>query len=115
MATSSNRRRHKRSIYRDPVQVTFVGSPHQRIHALLAEDVSESGLALNAPVFFAIGSRLFLDLEVSEVAAPIRLIGKVMWVRQDGYQDRYRIGVEFEEVSDLARDQLRALVIARGS
>lgn len=114
-AVGVNRRRHERAIYRDPVQVTFVGSPDQRIHALLAEDVSESGLALNAPEFFAIGARLFLDLEVMEVPAPIRLIGIVMWIRQDGYQDRYRIGVQFEEVSAEGRDQLRALVAARAS
>ena len=109
----SNRRRHKRAVYRDPVQVSMVGSPDQRPRALLAEDVSESGLALNSPEFFAIGCRLLMDLEVKEVAAPIRLIGRVVWVRQDGYQDRHRIGVEFEEVSALAREQLQELVDAR--
>lgn len=113
MPSGPNRRRHKRVVYRDPVQVTIVGSLDQHVHALLAEDVSESGLALNSAAFFAIGSRLLLELEAPDDPAPIRLLGRIVWTAQRGFEDHYRLGVEFQEVSDEAREQLRLLVRSR--
>lgn len=113
-APGTNRRRHRRVLYRDPVQVTVVGSPDQHRRYLLAEDLSESGLALSSPDPFSISSRLLMELQVSDIACPIRLTGRVVWAAQIGYQERYRLGVEFEDISAEALDQLRELVRARG-
>jgi Tfp pilus assembly protein PilZ len=79
----------------------------------LAEDVSESGLALSSPALFGVGRRLLMDLAVAEVAEPIRLVGRVIWVAKEGRQARYRIGVEFDELSEAARMQLKDLVQGR--
>ncbi|MEA3640235.1 MAG: PilZ domain-containing protein [Lamprobacter sp.] len=106
------RRRQERVRYADPVQVKLIEDGHQRPHALLAEDVSESGLALTAPDMVGVGSTILMDFEVA-TATIIRLIGRVVWVARAGYQERYRLGVEFEALSAEARAELRRLVRRR--
>jgi hypothetical protein len=108
-------RRHRRVRYRDPLQVIPIGGPYDpHPRALLAEDVSESGLALTSPELFGVGSRLLMHLEPAIVTEPIRLVGRVIWVVQEGLQERYRLGVEFEDVSEHARVELLRLVQRRG-
>ncbi|MEA1052252.1 PilZ domain-containing protein [Lamprobacter modestohalophilus] len=110
-----DQRQRQRVIYRDPVQVSLIGGPYDpRPHALLAEDLSESGLALTSAELFAVGTRLLMDLEPEQAAAPIRLIGRVIWVAQEGLQQRYRLGVTFEDLGAEARIELQRLVAKRG-
>lgn len=47
---SGDQRQHPRVVYRDPVRVSLIGVPHDpHPRALLAEDLSASGLALSLP------------------------------------------------------------------
>jgi c-di-GMP-binding flagellar brake protein YcgR len=57
--------------------------------------------------------RLLLGIEVDAVSKPIRAIREVMWVVQAGYQDTYRLGIEFLEVDESQRERLRQLVADR--
>lgn len=107
------KRRHRRVCYRDPVRVTAIGVSAARPQALLADDVSESGLALHSPVLFGVGQRLLLELWVSAVDEPIRLVGLVAWVSQESVEDHYHLGVRFDSPSDHARKQLSGLVQMR--
>jgi hypothetical protein len=110
-----DRREYERVRYRDPVQVSLIGVAHD-LHprALLAEDLSESGLALTSSELLGVGTRLRMDLEPQPAGAPIRLIGRVIWVEHLGLQHRYRLGVQVEDLSDEARLALLRLVARRG-
>jgi Tfp pilus assembly protein PilZ len=112
---SADQRRHQRLRYRDPVQVIPLGGAGDyRPRALLAEDLSDSGLQLSSPELFAVGRRLLLALTLPEVAAaPINLTGRVIWSAQDGEQERFRLGVQFDEVSPTARALLTRLIRRR--
>jgi Tfp pilus assembly protein PilZ len=106
-------RRSPRVSYRDPVQARPIGPGSQSTWALLGHDLSETGLMLSSPELFPVKGRLLLSIDVAEVSAPIQVVGRVVWVAREGLQDRYRIGVQFEEPSALARAQLRELVLKR--
>lgn len=110
--TERERRQQQRVRYPDPVQVKLIEDQYQRPHALLAEDVSETGLALNAPEMVSVGTGVLMDLEVA-TATMIQLVGRVVWVERAGYQERYRLGVRFEAPSPEARQELRRLVYRR--
>ncbi len=77
--------------------------------------MSEGGLQLMSPELIVVGTRLLMDIKPGAISEPIHCIGEVMWVAQAGYQDHYRIGVQFVEVSEVARERLRELVAAWGS
>lgn len=103
------RRRHSRIVYREPVCVSAIGEPH-RCWYLLAEDLSLGGLCLLSAEPHAVGSRLLLGLEPDTAMAPIRVMAEVRWMARVDFQERYRIGIQFEEPSDAARHDLRQLV-----
>lgn len=80
---------------------------------LLAQDLSEGGLMLLSPQLFAVGARLLLEIEPEQVSEPIRCVGEVAWVARAGRQEGYRLGIQLVEISDVARERLRALVASR--
>lgn len=110
-----DQRRHRRVSYRDPVQAQLLGGQAANDRwALLAHDISESGVMLSSPELFPVDARLLLSIDVAEVSAPIRIVGRVRWVAREDIQERYQLGVQFEEPTDLARAQLQQLVAKRG-
>lgn len=107
-------RRSPRVTYRDPVQARLIGASREPFSwALLGHDLSETGLMLTSPELFPVRSRLLLWIDVAEVSAPIQVVGQVMWVAREDLQERYRLGIRFDEPSALARAQLRELVLKR--
>ena len=112
--SESDKRRYPRVSFLDPVQAVAIANPCRHWY-LLAQDLSEGGLMLLAPEVLAVGERLLLGVEVDAVAEPIRAVGRVAWVAQAGCQDHYRVGIEFVEVDEVARQRLRELVGAKAA
>lgn len=114
LGARADQRSSPRVTYRDPVQARLIGATHEpHFWALLGHDLSETGLMLNSPELFPVHSRLLLSIDVAEVSAPIQVVGQVMWVAREDLQERYRLGIRFDEPSALARAQLRELVLKR--
>jgi hypothetical protein len=100
--------------YCDPVTAQPLGGPTgQHGLSLLAEDLSESGVRLSSPQLLAVDTPLLLAFEPTSWQAPIRAVGRVVWVAQPGASDQWDIGVAFTELSDGERERLRALVASR--
>jgi c-di-GMP-binding flagellar brake protein YcgR len=83
------------------------------VYQLLSADLSEGGARLSSPEFFPLESLVLLDLETPRSAEPIRAVGRVAWAEHVANEDRWRLGVEFAELSDEARSRLRKLVRKR--
>jgi c-di-GMP-binding flagellar brake protein YcgR len=77
---------------------------------MLAADISEDGVRLSSPEFLPLESLVLLDLDTPSPANSIRAVGRVAWAEQAAYEDRWRVGVQFSELSDDARSQLRSII-----
>jgi hypothetical protein len=77
---------------------------------LQSADLSERGVQLSSPEFFPPESLVALDLDTP---TPFRAVGRIVWSEQVAYEDRWLVGVEFAELSDDARSQLRKLIRQR--
>ncbi|MEA3638882.1 MAG: PilZ domain-containing protein [Lamprobacter sp.] len=108
-----DQRRHQRVIYSDPVQVRPIAAEASGLWAMIGQDLSETGVMLSSPELFPVHSRLLIWISVCEVSEPIAVVGRVIWVSREDIQERYQLGVEFEERSGLARAQLQQLVAQR--
>jgi hypothetical protein len=107
------RRQHPRVPYYESVYARSIQPPAFSRY-LLAEDLSEGGMRLLSPDMCALGVRLVLDIEPDQVAEPIRVVGRVVWVERAAYQAYDRLGVELVDVCELQRLRLRALVADQG-
>lgn len=80
------------------------------VENLLSEDLSEGGIRLSSPRFFSVQERMLLELDTPEEPGSIRTLGRVVWVEQSSYTDQFRLGVEFADLSELDRSDLRRIV-----
>lgn len=81
-----------------------------RHYPLLAEDLSEGGLRASATDFVPLGSQLLMTLDREEPKEAIRAVGTVVWVRQVGTQERWSLGLSFDDLSPATRTQVRELL-----
>lgn len=70
-------------------------------------------MQLSLPAMLAVNTRLLLNIEPGPWAEPIRAVWKVRWVAQTGSPNRWKIGVNFTDLTDAAHERLRALVASR--
>lgn len=73
----------------------------------LSLDVSEGGMQLLSPEPFAVGSQLLCELKAEFASDPIEVVGRVAWVEEVAFQERYDIGVEFVDVDVDVGDAMR--------
>ncbi|MGB5736236.1 MAG: PilZ domain-containing protein [Thiohalocapsa sp.] len=111
MNCTQEQRLHTRVCFYDPVRANAIQHPKASWY-LPAEDLSEGGLMLMAPDMFAVGLRLFLDIEPDKESEPIHCVGQVVWVARARNQEGYRLGIKLIQMSDLSRERLRELVVA---
>jgi len=84
-----------------------------RVWHLVPEDLSEGGLRLSSPEVFPVQSRLLLEFDTEPPGGPIRAFGTVVWIAQVPFQDQWRVGVEFSDVTDGRRTRLQGIVRAQ--
>jgi hypothetical protein len=51
-------------------------------------------------------TNMILELSLSPKSEPILAVGKVRWIRKVGYGDRYRLGMEFVDISASSKARL---------
>jgi len=71
------------------------------------QNVSEDGLCVNLPERLSSDRHIELALRVPN-EEPIVVKGRVVWTRGDETQKNFLTGVQFVEISDEARERLKA-------
>ncbi len=94
------KRRHSRISYREAVQYHF--GETGECGGSLAQDISETGLRFQLDHFVPSNSQIALDIPLGHTMGSnvITIHGRVAWVQQIRYSDRYQVGLEFSP-SDL--------------
>ena len=72
----------------------------------LTKDISQSGIGLLVQKFVPKDTNLILELSLSPKTEPILAVGKVRWIRKVGYGDRYRLGMQFTDISQNSKGKL---------
>ncbi len=94
-----------------PVELKELPAYHPiNLRNLMSLDISEGGLKLSAFYFYPVNSRLIIQVFLSPKMEPVKAVGKVSWVEQVPYQDRYKIGVEFSDITEEGRYNLRNII-----
>ncbi|MFH1061579.1 MAG: PilZ domain-containing protein [Candidatus Omnitrophota bacterium] len=110
----SERRKFVR-VYSDfPVQLSYLkpDAPKQ-VRNSLSQDLSEGGLQVSSFYFYPVHSAMLIELHLNKDSAPIKTVGKVVWVEQLPYQDLFKLGIEFAELSDFNQTCVRELITGK--
>lgn len=102
------KRRYSRISYREAVQYKVLGHTCE-CGGSLSYDVSETGLRLQLEYFVPINAQIVLNFLLKDIngSKVVTIHGRVAWVRQVRYSDRYQVGLEFSEPDLLIYKQIR--------
>ncbi len=96
-----------------PVQIRQMSQQRAGIiHNSMTHDFSESGIQLSSFYFYPVNSKMIFDIFPSYNMEPILTVGRVVWVEQVPYQEKYKIGIEFSEMNQESRLYLNRLINA---
>jgi len=105
---NAERRAFKRVAFRHPVQ--FQRKDPARNVGALSCDISQGGLRMNVADFVPLNEDVALQVQMSleEVA---ECAGRVVWVRQMPFMERYQLGLEFldKDIGELVKSKLNIL------
>jgi len=106
--SAENRRRFPRLTKDVSVQLKQVPDNYSvKIHNSILRDISEGGLQISSFYFYPVNFRMPVEVSMSPDRPPVQGVGRVVWVEQLPYQERYKVGIEFTELNEHSRRQLR--------
>lgn len=73
-------------------------------------DIGERGIGFFSSHFIPVDTNMILEISLSPKVDPLLAVGKVKWVQKVGYMDRYRVGMEFSDITENAKVRLSEYV-----
>ena len=69
-------------------------------------DISDSGVGFFAQRFIPVDTSMILEIALAPKAEPLLAVGRVKWIQKVGYMDKYRVGMEFTDISESSKNRL---------
>jgi c-di-GMP-binding flagellar brake protein YcgR len=105
------RRRFVRVASDHPVQLKQVPNNYPiQVHNAMSQDISEGGIQLSSFYFYPVHSRMAFDIFLSRDSEPVQGVGRVVWIEQLPFQERYKVGFEFSELNDDSLTHLQRVI-----
>lgn len=105
------KRRSHRVRFSEPVQYRIKDSA--RTGGCLACDIGEGGMKLNLEEFIPINSEISLHAKLKDSPRAVDVVGRVAWLQQIPYSDRYHVGIQFNKADPLLQNEIRNYVNVR--
>lgn len=107
----SEKRLYIRQDCKFPLQiksVTMDGTQFMRNS--FSNNISEIGLGLTSFDFFAVSEKVHLQVFSQTWAQLFEIIGKVIWIERLPFQDRFKIGIEFVDMSEGLKQKIKRIM-----
>ncbi|MFA5060470.1 MAG: PilZ domain-containing protein [Candidatus Omnitrophota bacterium] len=102
----TDKRQFRRARFNEAVH--FQARDAGRSGGCLSCDISETGMKINIDDFVPVHSEMILQTKLANIDTVVDLKGKVAWLQQIPYSDRYYVGVEFTNVDPVQREGIRS-------
>ena len=66
----------------------------------------ELGIGLLVQKFVPKDTNMIMEISLAPRTEPLLAVGKVKWIRKVGYGDKYRLGMQFTDISRGAKGRL---------
>ena len=73
-------------------------------------DISEGGFRFTANNFLSTAGRLIVELDIPEVAEPIKAVSQVAWIQQAKGNGQCHVGSRFMEITEKDRELITRYV-----
>ena len=110
----TQRRSFQRVKFTEPVQFQYKGT--SVYGGSVASDISEDGIQLKLNDFFPIHTQINLQVHLSHEKV-IECIGRIVWIEQLPYSERYKAGIQFipNSVSGEPKEEIHRFLLSQKS
>ena len=107
----SERRKFVRVDSDFPVQLRYMKpDASMQVYNSLSQDLSEGGIQISSFYFYPVHSRMMVELYLNMYLVPVKTVGKVVWIKQLAYQDNFKVGIKFSDLSVFNQSYLCKLI-----
>ncbi|HNX81890.1 MAG TPA: PilZ domain-containing protein [Candidatus Omnitrophota bacterium] len=115
---SAERRKFPRLLHNVDVEYTVLSDRQESPSEGFSRNVSEGGICILTLDKFDIGAHINIVFSLPDADAPIKTIGKVVWVEEFSVGDTssskaYDAGIHFIDMSDADKERIHHHVISR--
>jgi len=90
------KRKFRRYEYESPLQIKALTMDSSHVlHNSFSHDISAIGVGLTTFDFLPVNGKVYLRLFSKAWVCLLEIVGRVVWVKQLLYQNRFRVGIEF--------------------
>ncbi len=106
--TKVEKRRFRRVRFSEPVHYQLKET--SRFGGCLSLDISEGGMKINFDDFIPLNTEIALQLKLTGIPRIIDLLGKVVWLQQVPFSERYHVGLRFEQSDHVSHEEIREYI-----
>ncbi len=106
--TQVEKRRFRRARFSDAISYRLKDVNH--FGGCLGCDISEGGVRIQFNDFVPINTEMVLQMKLSNIPKVIDVTGRVVWLQQVPYSDRYQIGLQFTKADPIYHEEIRSYV-----
>jgi Tfp pilus assembly protein PilZ len=104
------RRSFKRARVACQLQIQALAVDAPMIRNSFCSDVSPVGMAITTFDFYPVNKKVHLNILSNALNKVIEAIGRVVWVKELPTQQRFRIGIAFEDTSEYFVKQVETFI-----
>jgi len=105
------RRRFPRIEHECPVQMRAVNNDeHNLLRNSFCRNISTVGVTVISFDFYPVNGKVYLELLSRTCAKLFAIIGRIVWVQQIPFQNKYKIGIEFMGTSVDSERKIKAIM-----
>jgi Tfp pilus assembly protein PilZ len=111
MEASKEKRRFVRADFRVPVR--FRENDYEVFSSSLACDISQGGIRIRCHKLIPVGQNLKLAVQPNSLEPVIEVEARVVWIKEEIPEERFQLGLIFEDTPSEVRAQIYRSVIAK--
>ena len=104
------KRRYRRVAYQEAIHYQF--PERTKFGGCLSKDISIGGIQLNFNDFVPVNTDLTVSVKIKDIPKIIDVSGRVVWVKQVPYSDRYKLGLEFTNTKPFTVESIHSYVVS---
>lgn len=106
-----DKRKYPRKKMECQVQVNMIEEGESRVvRNSFCSDMSEIGAGIISFDFYPVNKKLYIKVLSNGLLDLLDVVGKVVWVKELPYQNKYKMGIQFEDVSENVHSRVRYLM-----
>ena len=104
------RRRFQRKLVECSLQIKAIPAKNNVVRNSFCNNVSPVGMSITSFDFYPVNGKVRLNILSNPLTLMVEAIGRVVWISELSHQKRFKICIEFEDISESLMERIKHLI-----